>query len=264
MPGVFDRTRKKALVRNISSNFDNALATFFGQRAPNVELAIKQHNGYVEALQASGVEVEVLEELKGHPDCCFVEDTAVIIDNVAVICRPGHPSRSNEVHSISERLSKDFEVKFLSKEAKMDGGDIVFTGNGFMMGRSTRTNDIGIKELSDIATNFGYSTQVIDVPNSTLHLTTVCSVPKNGMLIAAEGHLKPEQIHGFDEVIWIPNNETYASNTIGMENGVVLVSAGFPVTKQRIEDAGLRTREVEMGEIMQADGSLTCLSLFIG
>ena len=84
------------------------------------------------------------------------------------------------------------------------------------------------------------------------------------MLIAAEGHLKPEQITGFDDIIWVPNSETYASNTIAMENGIVLVSAGFPKTKQRLETAGFETKEVEMGEIMQADGSLTCLSLFIG
>ncbi|MBJ61441.1 MAG: hypothetical protein CMB54_05975 [Euryarchaeota archaeon] len=264
MPGVFDRSRKKALVRNISSNFDSAVSKFFGSRPPRVDAAKIQHQGYVDALRTSGVVVEILEELPGHPDCCFVEDTAVIFDDLAVICRPGHPSRANEVHTISERLSKDFEIKFLSSEAKMDGGDIVFTGNGFLIGRSTRTNDIGINELSKIASRLGYSTQVIDVPNSTLHLTTVCSVPKNGMLIAAEGHLRPEQINGFDDIIWVPNSETYASNTIAMENGIVLVSAGFPITKQRLEMAGFETKEVEMDEIMQADGSLTCLSLFIG
>lgn len=264
MPGVFDRSRNKALVRSISSNFDSAISKFFGDRPPKVEAAKMQHRGYVDALRTSGVEVEILEELPGHPDCCFVEDTAVIFDNLAVICRPGHPSRVNEVHTISERLSQDFEIKFLSPEAKMDGGDIVYTGNGFLIGRSTRTNDIGINELNEIASMFGYSTQVIDVPSSTLHLTTVCSVPKDGILIAAEGHLKPEQVTGFDDIIWVPNSETYASNTIAMENGVVLVSAGFPITKQRLERSGFETKEVEMGEIMQADGSLTCLSLFIG
>lgn len=264
MPGVFDRSRKRALVRNISSNFDDAVSKFFGSRPPKVDTAKIQHQGYVDALRTSGVVVEILEELPGHPDCCFVEDTAVIFDDLAVICRPGHPSRFDEVHTISERLSEDFEIKFLSPEAKMDGGDIVYTGNGFLIGRSTRTNDIGINELTKIASMLGYSTQVIDVPSSTLHLTTVCSVPRNGMLIAAEGHLKPEQISGFDDVIWVPNGETYASNTIAMENGIVLVSAGFPVTKQRLDIAGFETKEVEMGEIMQADGSLTCLSLFIG
>jgi len=263
MPGVFDRSRKKALVRNISTDFNHAVSTFFGERAPNVNIAKIQHAGYVDALRKSGVDVEILNELEGHPDCCFVEDTAVIFDGLAVICRPGHPSRENEVHSISERLSADFEIKFLSPEAKMDGGDIVFTGDGFLIGRSTRTNDIGIQELTAIAKSFDYSVQVIDVPNSTLHLTTVCSVPRNGVLIAAEGHLKQEQINGFEEVIWIPNHETYASNTIAMENGMMLVSTGFPITKQRVEAAGFEVVLVEMEEIMQADGSLTCLSLFI-
>ena len=263
MPGVFDRTRKKALVRDISSNFNKALSTFFGEREPIVDIAKMQHKGYIDALQSCGVEVEILGELSGHPDCCFVEDTAIIFDDLAVICRPGHPSRANEVHTISERLKEDFEIKFLSPDAKMDGGDVVFTGNEFLIGRSTRTNDNGINELSQIASKYGYSTQVIDVPNSTLHLTTVCSVPRNGMLIVAEGHLKPEQISGFQDVIWIPNNETYASNTIALENGKILVSAGFPITKQKIEDAGFEPILVEMSEIMQADGSLTCCSLFI-
>ena len=263
MPGVFDHSRKKALVRNISSDFDDAVSTFFGTRTPNVNIAKVQHAGYINALQQAGVQVEILNELIGHPDCCFVEDTAVIFDGLAAICRPGHPSRENEVHTISERLANDFEIKLLSPEAKMDGGDIVFTGDGFLIGRSTRTNDVGIRELSEIAKSFGYSVQVIDVPSSTLHLTTVCSVPKNGVLIAAEGHLKAEQVDGFDEIIWTPQNETYASNTIALENGKILVSAGFPITKQKIEDAGFEPILVEMSEIMQADGSLTCCSLFI-
>ena len=171
--------------------------------------------------------------------------------------------------SLHKNFEKSWLVTFIGSNLDRDiesmiGKPYIISGNGFMIGRSTRTNDIGIQELSEIASSFGYPVQIIDVPHSTLHLTTVCSVPSNGILVAAEGHLKPEQIHGFDEIIWVPNEETYASNTIAMENGLVLVSAGFPITKQRLEDAGFQTKDVEMGEIMQADGSLTCLSLFIG
>ena len=110
MPGVFDRSRKRGLVRNISSDFDSAVSKFFGERPPKVDTAKIQHKGYIDALRTSGVIVEILEELPGHPDCCFVEDTAIMIDEKAVISNMGHPSREGEELAVKDYLSKDYDI----------------------------------------------------------------------------------------------------------------------------------------------------------
>jgi dimethylargininase len=264
MPGVFDRKRRRAIVRKISEDYEDALSTYFGTKRPDQVAAKYQHAGYVAALESCGVEVEILEVLEGHPDCCFVEDTAIIFEDTAVICNPGHPSRAGEVESIAKRLSKEFEIQKMPTDTMMDGGDVIFTGTELLIGLSTRTNANGVAFLSKFAAERNIPAQIIDVPKTTLHLTTVCSVPRNGTIIAAEGHLRPDQLEMFEEVIWVPEDEAYAANTIAFEDGRIIISEGFPITIERVRNAGFEPVIVPMSEIMQADGSLTCLSLFIG
>ena len=264
MPGVFDRKRGRAIVRKISEEYDKALSTYFGTKKPDKEAAKSQHEGYVDALRSCGVEVEILDPLEGHPDCCFVEDTAIVFEDCVVICTPGHPSRAGEVESIAERLSEEFEVLRMPSDTMMDGGDVIYTGKEFLVGLSTRTNARGAAFLSEFAAKRNIPTQIIEVPKTTLHLTTICSVPRNGTIIAAEGYLHPDQLRGFEEIIWIPAEEAYAANTIAFEDGKIIISEGFPIIIEKVRDAGFEPVIIAMDEIMQADGSLTCLSLFIG
>ena len=124
----------------------------------------------------------------------------------------------------------------------------------------------GIEFFSGVALTRGYPTMVFEVPESTLHLTTICSSPKPGMLVTAEGHLVPDQFaelvaEGVD-VLWIPNEESYAANVIGFESGKVLISADYPMAKKILEEAGFTTQSVDMEHIRAADGSLTCCSIF--
>ena len=103
----------------------------------------------------------------------------------------------------------------------------------------------------------------IEWPDSSLDTTTVCSSPRKGTIIAAEGHLKENQISKFaEEIIWIPNNESYASNTIGYSNDRLIIAAGFSKTKNILQNEGFKLMSVDMAPIMQADGSLTCLSVY--
>ena len=264
MPGVFDRKRRRAIVRKISEEYEDALSTYFGTKSPDSVAAKEQHKGYVSALQSCGVEVEILDALEGYPDCCFVEDTAIVFEDAVVICNPGHASRAGEVESIAERLSDEFKIQRMPPNAMMDGGDVIYTGSEILIGLSTRTNASGAEFLSKFAAERNITTRIIEVPKTTLHLTTVCSVPREGTIIAAEGHLRPDQLESFDEVIWVPTEEAYAANTIAFEDGRIIISDGFPVTIERIRKAGFEPILIAMSEIMQADGSLTCLSLFVG
>ncbi len=263
MPGAYDRSRKSAVVRSISSNYSKALSSYFGTKTPNKEEAQGSHNAYVTALRAHGTEVTVLPELPAFPDSCFVEDTAVMVNGKAIIPNMGHPSREGEQQAVMDHMSNFAEIIRMPKGAKLDGGDIVFFDDRYLVGISTRTNKEGADFLSNFIKEDGYDVELINVPETTLHLTTVCSSPREGTIIAAEGHLTENQISHFaEEIIWIPNNESYASNTIGYSNDRLIVAGGFPKTRNILQNEGFRLMSVDMEPIMQADGSLTCLSVF--
>ncbi|MDE0707341.1 MAG: hypothetical protein OSB33_00145 [Candidatus Poseidoniales archaeon] len=260
------RKRARAVVRGVSSNFDQAISSYFGTHTPDPVSAREAHADYVAALREQGVEIVSLPGLDEYPDCTFVEDAAVVVADFAVIPVMGHPTREGEQVAIQELLGKDLGLIQMPEGATMDGGDVVFFDDCFLLGKSTRTNAAGIAFFEQVVGDLGYGTMTLEVPDSTLHLTTVCSSPKPGMLVAAEGHLTPEQLaplaNNGVEILWVPNEEAYAANLIGFENGVVIISADYPITKRIIEDAGFTTRSVDMAHIRAADGSLTCCSIF--
>ena len=134
MPGAYDRSRNAAVVRQISANFDSAISDFFGTRAPNREAAQGAHDAYVAALRAHGTDVTVLPALDEYPDCCFVEDTAVMVNGKAIIPNMGHPSREGEQVAVAEHLSSSAEIINMPKGAKLDGGDVVFFDDRYLIG----------------------------------------------------------------------------------------------------------------------------------
>ena len=265
MGGTFNRTKPYAIVREISSDYDKALSTYFGTSTPDVAAARGSHSAYIAALRAHGTEVEVLPELSGYPDCCFVEDAAVILGDTAIILAPGHPSRSGEVDSIAEHLSKSMEIVRLEGDGRVDGGDVVFLDDTFLIGKSTRTDVAGIEALTSHMKALDFNVDVLDVPSSTLHLTTVCSSPRAGTLLYSERDLRPESLRPYvDELIPVPPDEAYAANTLGYPDDRIIIAAGYPETRRRLLDSGFSITSIDMEPIKQADGSLTCLSVFTG
>ena len=147
----------------------------------------------------------------------------------------------------------------------MDGGDIIRLGDLFFVGRSSRTNDLGIASLAGLLEFFGHELRVIDIPEGALHLTSISSTPTDNLILAPEGFLKPEDFGHLPEgceIIWMPSEEVYGCNTIGLPNGKVMMAAGYPTVKAALEERGLDTIELDMSEIRAADGSLTCCSIF--
>jgi dimethylargininase len=260
------RKRSRAIVREVSSNFNQAISSYFGTQTPDPLAARDAHADYVTALREHGVKVDVLPGLSEHPDCTFVEDAAIVVDGAVVIPHMGHPSREGEQKVIREMLGEHLEVLEMPQGATMDGGDAVFFDDRYLLGMSKRTNAAGIAFFQQVAASRGFDSMVFEVPDSTLHLTTICSSPKPGMLVTAEGHMTPEQLAPLSEegvdILWVPNEESYAANVIGFEGGSVMISANYPETKRVLEAAGFSTRSVDMEHIRAADGSLTCCSVF--
>jgi dimethylargininase len=150
--------------------------------------------------------------------------------------------------------------------AVMDGGDLLRFGDLFFVGRSTRTNDAGITELRDLLDHLGYELRTVDIPDNALHLTSISSTPTDTILLASRGYLDESafgELPNGGEIIWIPEEEAYGCNTLGLPNGKVLVADGYPTVAAELESRGLEVVIIDMEQIRAADGSLTCLSLFL-
>jgi dimethylargininase len=260
--------KSRALTRAIPDSYHSALANYFGSGPTDIELARQQHNAYCKALEDAGLEVSILPEDEKHPDCIFVEDQAVIIDGHVLLPVPGHPSRVKEQPPIADFLIDKMggaQICRMSGDARMDGGDILRLGDIFFVGRSSRTNDGGIKELEDLLDHLGYELRIIDIPEGALHLTSISSTPTDEIILAPEGML-PEDAFGElpegSQVYWMPREETYGCNTIGLPGNKVLVAEGYPTVLNKLVELGLEPVILDVSQIRAGDGSLTCCSLF--
>ena len=134
----------RAIVRRVSDSFEKALASYFGSGPTDVNEAKLQHSLYVSKLEELGLSVKTLDSDLNYPDCCFVEDHAVIAGDSALITNAGHDSRIGEKAVVQEALGSDLELQFMPSEARMDGGDVLQFGNKFLVGHSSRTNKAAI------------------------------------------------------------------------------------------------------------------------
>lgn len=260
--------KHRVLARAISDGYSNAMANYFGTGPTDLELARKQHAIYCQTFEDAGLEVTMLDADPNHPDCVFVEDQAIVIDGHVLLPIPGHPSRIAEQPPIADFLSEHYGAdKFqrMESECKMDGGDILRLGDLFFVGRSSRTNDAGIAVLRELVEGLGHELRVIDLPAEALHLTSITSTPTDKIIFTPEGYLSQQdfgQLPEGSQIIWMPKEEAYGCNTIGLEGEKVLVAKGYPTVLSTVEDLGLKPIVIDMSQIRAADGSLTCLSIF--
>ena len=260
--------KNRVLTRAIPESYHSALAKFFGSGPTDINLAREQHKAYCKVFEDAGLEVSVLPEDENQPDCVFVEDQAVIIDGHVLLPVPGHPSRVNEQPPIADFLIEKMggaQICRMSGDARMDGGDILRLGNIFFVGRSSRTNDEGIKELEDLLNHLNYELRIIDIPEGALHLTSISSTPTDEIILAPKGML-PEDAFGElpedSQVYWMPIEETYGCNTIGLPDNKVIVAEGYPTVLAKLIEIGLEPIILDVSQFRAGDGSLTCCSLF--
>ena len=247
--------RAVTIVREVPASFAQALA--MNPVAIDVALAREQHAAYRAALVACGAHVEVVAADESCPDCCFVEDTAVIVGDRALITRPGAPSRRAETAGIARALAAHCELIEMAEPATLDGGDCMRVGDTIYVGRSARTNDAGIARLRDV---FG-KVVAIDMPPAVLHLKCVCSPLDDERILLADDSIDAARFDA--KIIRVPAAETYAANAVAI-GAHVIVADGFPRTHEAVANAGFTLHPVPVSEVRKADGSLTCQSLIVG
>ena len=250
----------RAIVREISESYEKALASYFGSGPTDVNEAKLQHSVYVSKLKELGLSVKELASDSAYPDCCFVEDHAVIAGDSVLITNAGHDTRVGEKAVVQEALGEDLNLHFMPSEARMDGGDVLQFGDKFLVGHSSRTNKKAIECLREFVMSRGFSLHVIEVPKESLHLISVCTSPMPGVLLAPEGWFTLSDFPADSEIIWVPSEEAYGANVLPFGKNVI-VAKGYETISTKLQERDLILHPIDMSQFRAADGSLTCLSL---
>lgn len=246
-----------ALTREPSASLAAGERTHRAREPVDVGLAARQHEGYRRALAECGANVTTLPALDDLPDAVFIEDVALVLDEVAILLPMGAPSRRDEPASTVVEIARWREVVPLPNDARAEGGDVVRLGRTLYVGRTSRTDDGGIAALGEVATPLGYRVVAVDVAGC-LHLKSACTALDDETVLANRAWVDTAAFEA--RTIEVDPREPGAANAVRVGSSV-LVQACCPRTLERVNAAGFDARAVDVGELAKAEGSLTCLSL---
>jgi dimethylargininase len=250
-----------AFLREVSPSLAACELSFLERVPIDVERARSQHAHYAAELGALGCSIEWLAPLAANADAVFVEDTAIILPEVAVITRPGVDSRRGEVESVAAALAPHRPLRRIAPPGTLEGGDVVHIGRNLYVGVSGRSNAAGIEQLRAALAPLGYRVAAVAM-RDCLHLKSACTFIAPETLLVNPAWVDPKL---FDAriVIEVDPGEAFAANTLTVQ-GVTLLSAAFPCTERRLRDAGIATRALDVSELQKAEAALTCMSLMLG
>jgi dimethylargininase len=255
------RLARIAVTRKVSSAMMWCELTHLQRAVIDVALAREQHDAYEQLLRSLDYRVESLPEEPELADSVFVEDTAIVLDEVAVITRPGAPSRRAETASIAAALGKYRDLVRIEGPGTLDGGDVLRVERSLYVGVSSRSNAHGIEQLGMLLRPFGYRVVPVAV-QGCLHLkSAVTQVTEDALLINSR-HVERKQFPGL-RFIEVDAAEPFAANAL-MLGADVIYSTSHPRTADVLRRQGIRVHRVEMSETEKAEGGVTCCSLLLG
>lgn len=247
-----------ALTHLPSPKMEDAIRTFAAHERIDLERVRAQHAAYRETLAKAGAEVVVLDTNLEHPDCVFIEDVAIVLDEVAILTPMGAPSRVAEPAGIEPTLREYREVARIEAPATIEGGDVIVVGKQILVGQTDRTNARGIEELARITKRFGYAVRGVPV-HGCLHLKTACTALPDGALVANPAWLDLDALRTFD-VVHVAEGEPHAANVV-IVGARGITGAGNPRTAEAVRTHCLGLDILDLSELAKADGCGTCLSL---
>lgn len=247
-----------AITREVSRSIVNCELTHLARTPIDVDRAREQHAQYESALKYLGVAVLSLPEEPTLADSVFVEDTALVLDECAIITRPGADSRKPETESITKILAPYRKLFFIEAPARVDGGDILRVGKKIYVGLSTRSDTNAIEQMQDFLAPFGYEVNAVMV-TGCLHLkSAVTQVAKDTLLINPKW--VDRNLFSGMKFIEIDPSEPYAANAVLIGDAIIYPTS-FPKTQKRLEQAGIKMVTVDADELAKAEGAVTCCSL---
>ncbi|MEO8100226.1 MAG: arginine deiminase-related protein [Acidobacteriota bacterium] len=247
-----------AITREVSPRLAECELSFQDRQLIDVARAREQHAAYRTALTELGARVITLPTLPEFADCVFVEDPAVVLDEVAILTRLGAESRCGESASLAEELAQRREVLRMVEPGTLDGGDVMRIEKTLYVGLSGRTNFAGIQQLAKLVQPFGYWVTPIEV-RGCLHLKSACSYLGDATILANRACIDTEGLCGI-KILDVPAHEPQASNTLLMGDQLLMPSS-YPATRDLLQSHGFAVRTVDISELIKAEAGVTCLSL---
>jgi dimethylargininase len=247
-----------ALTRPVSATLNRCELTHIVRAPIDVERAIDQHRAYEECLSRLGCQVRRLPEMRDSPDAVFVEDTCVVLDELAVIARPGAESRRPEINSVAPALQSHRRIVRIESPGTLDGGDVLRIGRRVYVGRSSRTNAAGIEQLRQLLTPFDYEVIAVEVAGA-LHLKSAVTVVADNTILINPSWVDPNALRNVNKIEVDPA-EPPAANALVVGSTVVCATA-FASTNSRLRDHGLTVVTVDLSELAKAEGAVTCCSV---
>lgn len=248
-----------ALVREVSPSIVECELTHLARSPIDLDRARAQHRQYVTALEQCGCLVEWLPPEPELPDAVFVEDTAVVLPGLAVITRPGAPSRRPETASTAAALGRHRPLHHITDPGTLDGGDVLRLGRTLFVGRTPRSNAEGIRQLGALVKSAGYDVRTVPV-TGCLHLKSAVTALHDGLVLCNPAWVDPREF-GVPHLAVDPG-EPFAANALPV-GGRVIHAAEFPRTAARIAALGLEVLPVPASELGKAEGGVTCCSVLL-
>lgn len=253
-----DARSQTAIVREVSSSINDCELSFHARQPIDVARARAQHQAYQDCLADLGVRILSLPAEPELPDAVFVEDPAIVLDEIAIISNMGAPSRRLEASSLANVLSHHRPLRFVAAPATLDGGDVLRVGRLIFVGLSRRTNREGIDQLRKLVEPCDYQVQGVEV-RGCLHLKSACSYVGRDTVLVNRSMIDVAPLSGF-ELLDLPAEEPDAGNAL-LLNDVVIMPASFPKTRALLEGRGFHVRTVDLSELQKAEAGVTCTSL---
>ena len=247
-----------ALTRPVPDSLIDCELTHLTRVVIDVEIARRQHAEYEKALTTVGCEVERISAAHDLPDSVFVEDAAIVLDEVAIITRPGATSRRPETRSVADAVAPFRQLEFLADPGTLDGGDVLRLGRSLYVGVGGRTNMAGAGQLADLVRRYGYVVTPVTV-TECLHLKSAVTELAAGLVLVNPAWVRARTFEGSD-AIEVDPGEPFAANVLRIGDTILSASA-YDRTNTRLAAAGLNVMSVDVSELSKAEAGMTCCSL---
>ena len=249
-----------AITRDVSDGLGNCELTFQPRVGIDTRLAVEQHEQYQSVLSSLGCDIVTVPAAPELPDSVFIEDTALVLDEIAVMCMPGAESRRPEVAEVAEVLRQFRPLESIRLPGTLDGGDLLRVGKTIYAGLSTRSNREGIEQLSRITGPFGYAVEAVET-TKCLHLKSAVTQVSPDTLLINPDWINRDAFRGY-ELIDVDEEEAHAANALCIGASIVY-SSSFPRTREKLSLRSLDVVPVDLSELQKAEGAITCCSLIV-
>jgi dimethylargininase len=249
-----------AILREVSSSLSRCELTHIAREPIDVEVASAQHRAYERLLRSLGCSIVLLPEEPEMPDAVFVEDTAIVLRELAIITRPGAVSRRPETSSIAAFLARYRQIVQIEDPGTIDGGDVLLVGRTLFIGQGGRSNSQAIDQVTKLLRPLAYKVQPVPV-NGCLHLKSAATLCGSDLLLVNPAWVDPAQFGG-SSIVEVDPAEPHAANALLLDGGVIFPTA-FPRTAERLRARNVMVHGIDLSELAKAEGAVTCCSLIL-